>query len=413
MRGLIKVVLECSMLIVFMVLFNSCGSTSQLNSSAYQDLYQIERGFRHETFIRQVHPDTAYVYFEARTEDLLHKRSGEEEDFKVVLDFKVTTVDEYGFRSDTAQFRYSGTFPEISNEKVNGRFPISLKDTVDYQVSIVLIDRHSGRTKDLVHFLGSELKDDRFMLTLVDDVPTKFCSCDPGQNLTLRPYQGLGYDWIVEEYSIESKLAPPPYSVSLYVPPSFDLVNRLEGEFQREIRMSCPESNALLMTSVETGKKLLAPVFAKDFPKISEHPDLVGALRYITSYDQFQTMSQSENIRKAVETFWLDCGGSRERTKVLIDNFYSRVEEANLYFTGVTEGWRTDRGLIHIIYGPPDHLYKYSDREVWHYGTENSETSYRMVFEKDKDYRLDRSLEYRQSWELTVASWRNGRTISQ
>ena len=31
------------------------------------------------------------------------------------------------------------------------------------------------------------------------------------------------------------------------------------------------------------------------------------------------------------------------------------------------EGWRTDRGLVHIIFGTPNSIYKNDDTETWIY----------------------------------------------
>ena len=51
---------------------------------------------------------------------------------------------------------------------------------------------------------------------------------------------------------------------------------------------------------------------------------------------------------------------------------YGRVAEAYLLFSAPKynmEGWKTDRGLIWIRYGPPGHRYKFPGNEAWHYDT--------------------------------------------
>ncbi|MBI5464337.1 MAG: GWxTD domain-containing protein, partial [Ignavibacteriales bacterium] len=57
----------------------------------------------------------------------------------------------------------------------------------------------------------------------------------------------------------------------------------------------------------------------------------------------------------------------------LMDEYYSRVEYANHVFGSYVEGWRTDRGMVYIRYGPPDnverHPFETNTRpyEIWYY----------------------------------------------
>ena len=57
----------------------------------------------------------------------------------------------------------------------------------------------------------------------------------------------------------------------------------------------------------------------------------------------------------------------------IMDEYYSRVGYANKNFTTYQEGWRTDRGMIYIIFGPPSNVERHpfeSDTrpyEVWTY----------------------------------------------
>ena len=72
----------------------------------------------------------------------------------------------------------------------------------------------------------------------------------------------------------------------------------------------------------------------------------------------------------ALDEFWLKCGGNENKAKRLISTYYDRVEEANTFFSGMQEGWRTDRGMVHIVMGVPDMIRRFSWREVWIYGDE-------------------------------------------
>jgi hypothetical protein len=98
---------------------------------------------------------------------------------------------------------------------------------------------------------------------------------------------------------------------------------------------------------------------------------------------------------------------------------------SNFYFTSFKEGWRTERGMIYTIYGPPDKVYKSSDGERWGYrkpviksswgGGYHLEEEYLFFNFKfrenkfsDNDYYLSRSETLVTYWDKAVLSWRNG-----
>ena len=55
-----------------------------------------------------------------------------------------------------------------------------------------------------------------------------------------------------------------------------------------------------------------------------------------------------------------------ERARSLIKTYYSRVEKANEMFTSHVEGWKTDRGMISIIFILQAML-ENQNAEVWYY----------------------------------------------
>ena len=59
--------------------------------------------------------------------------------------------------------------------------------------------------------------------------------------------------------------------------------------------------------------------------------------------------------------------GNIDKARELIRIYYTRILYSNYYFTSYKEGWRTERGMIYTIYGPPDKVYKTSDGESWGY----------------------------------------------
>ena len=128
-------------------------------------------------------------------------------------------------------------------------------------------------------------------------------------------------------------------------------------------------------------------------------------------------MSSAGDRRAAVERFWLDAAGSKDRARSAIRTYFERVENANRYFTSYVEGWRTDRGLVHIIFGSPNTIYRAPDTETWIYGEENNMMSLTFRFSKrdipftNNDLVLDRDPTFKGAWYRNVESWRNGRVL--
>ena len=128
-------------------------------------------------------------------------------------------------------------------------------------------------------------------------------------------------------------------------------------------------------------------------------------------------MLSDTSVRKAVERFWLDAAGSKDRARSAIRAYYERVENANRYFTSFVEGWRTDRGLVHIIFGTPNTIHKTAQGEAWIYGEETNLMSLTFRFKQrdlpftDNDLQLERDPMLKGAWYRNVESWRNGRIV--
>jgi len=154
--------------------------------------------------------------------------------------------------------------------------------------------------------------------------------------------------------------------------------------------------------------------FYDDFPKVTSVKQLMDPLRYITTKQEYEEMVHHENKKIALDNFWIKATGNPDRGKKIIREYYNRVQDANEYFTSYLEGWKTDRGMIYIVYGSPDVVYKTSFYESWIYGEEGNLMSLNFTFVKvnnpftDNDFILNRTPIYKSSWYMAVEAWRQG-----
>ena len=106
--------------------------------------------------------------------------------------------------------------------------------------------------------------------------------------------------------------------------------------------------------------------------------DLIGPLLYVTDGEEWKQLNNaSEEERDSVfQAFWDErdpSPGSSENE--LFNEFYKRVDLTNQKFGySRKNGWRTDRGRVFIVFGPPDRVeqsrpsrYTPGDYEVWYY----------------------------------------------
>jgi GWxTD domain-containing protein len=79
----------------------------------------------------------------------------------------------------------------------------------------------------------------------------------------------------------------------------------------------------------------------------------------------FNMLQNDEPRDQFVEAFWL----RRDPTSDTYENefkveHYRRIVYAKDHFAGQGRGWKTDRGRIYIVYGPPDHVTTFSAQDT-------------------------------------------------
>jgi len=152
--------------------------------------------------------------------------------------------------------------------------------------------------------------------------------------------------------------------------------------------------------------------YSPGFPELTDARQMLLPLRYITSSKEFEKLGKSRNIRAAVDSFWVASAGNTDRALLLIHDYYSRVQRANELFSSHMEGWQTDRGMIYIVYGTPNVVYRSNLQEEWIYGEAGNMRSLVFYFMKvenpfsTSDFVLLRDQTIKQAWYMAVDRWR-------
>lgn len=120
--------------------------------------------------------------------------------------------------------------------------------------------------------------------------------------------------------------------------------------------------------------------------RFSPHPFLpnnlqtaIEQMRYVAEKNEVQRILKApvEDQKKMFEEFW-EAKDPSPGTPVneLMVEYYQRVAFSNLHFSSLRDGWKTDMGMVYILYGPPSDVQRepynvfarrYSGREIHAY----------------------------------------------
>jgi GWxTD domain-containing protein len=150
-----------------------------------------------------------------------------------------------------------------------------------------------------------------------------------------------------------------------------------------------------------------------DYPRLAKVESLADPLVYICTREEFLKVKAAKGDKKAFDRVILGITGDAERASNLFRSYFRRVELANEFFSSYKEGWRTDRGMVFIILGIPEEVFRFEDREVWSYKQENFKLELTFIrsstlFDPD-NFVLIRAKRYRETWYSVIDLWRNAR----
>jgi GWxTD domain-containing protein len=115
---------------------------------------------------------------------------------------------------------------------------------------------------------------------------------------------------------------------------------------------------------------------------ITDIDKAIEEMQYIADKSVIEEMQKAEpqSRRKMFEDFWKkkDPTPTTDYNE-LMDEYYARVEYSNKMFKHFSDGWKTDRGMVYIIFGPPSSVERRpfdidsKPYEVWTYYEINRE----------------------------------------
>ncbi len=216
-------------------------------------------------------------------------------------------------------------------------------------------------------------------------------------------------------YPSPSAVPFPPMETRLAeVPKEVAVENR--GDFLANIpKTLTDEGYYFFQTDSTASTGLLLRTVHEAFPKVKDWSEMVDMVTYISTKKEHETLLLAQDKKKALDAYWLNLTRNEEVAKDLIRNYFKMIEFANILFTDYKEGWKTDRGMVYIVMGPPQEVNFFEDREVWSYAGIDDTSKIRFTFTRVKTilsphfYTLNRSRAYQPIWFKNISQWRSGR----
>ncbi|RCX03712.1 GWxTD domain-containing protein [Schleiferia thermophila] len=369
--------------------------------------------------------DSAELHYKISEGQFLYMRDSEIDDFIANVELHYAIVTGY---SPPVQILDSGSIKikikkSEQNGKIIGSIPIEVKSNENIPRPLGLLtvkDLNRNLEYSFFEYLDRSSNQSRTFFNIEDSegnpLVNKYfysgdtiCVTHPGSEKIFVRY-------LFEPFHV----AQPPFSNS-QEELNIGKVKYL-GYLVKDSSCMCLEKSGFYLFQIDTTslEGFYLMVRNDDYPLINRRNQLVGPLRYLTTQREFDNLQANEpdSLKFLADQFWLLKAGNPEKARNLVKAYYGRVQRANELFTSFKEGWKTDRGMIYIIFGPPNIVYRYNDKELWIYGDDNSTMQYRFNFHVIRlpfsgfYHVLERNDQYRYIWGQAVDAWRNGRIYS-
>jgi len=233
-------------------------------------------------------------------------------------------------------------------------------------------------------------------------------------------YRDRGLDSIyVDYFMLTNELPRPPITATSdytmnYVPdtsyvfPMVDTVDydlRLEGMYH--VKADIGQDEGLTLFN-----------YGGSFPEVKNPRELMEPLFYLATLAEYKDLRTKPNRKLAVDDYWLKLGNSIEKSRELIRIYYNRVVYSNLYFSSNKEGWKTDQGMIFILFGPPNRIQMTESGESWYYYAKRKSKTVEYRFAREQDAFSDHNMMWQRTTDSqmylneAIRSWRSGKVYS-
>lgn len=412
-------------LFTIILIIAACAGNKRISNQNYAFLYKPVKELNPEFIVYHLNATTSRIYFKIPQKDIGFKKItvDEGESARIRLSAKLFSSYDNQFPVDTASAVYTKSLFDVVTLNNDSYLIDSLDMRVqmgaNFTLQLMFIDLNQSKFYNYTLSVEKSSINSRQQFRITDDNNALLFGYYPAIDDVINiEHHKNPASLYVRYYKREFPLAAPAFVTTSHQPFNYKADSTFSLSANNNLFQFIPAKEGfyhIQPDSINDKEGLTFFVFGNNFPEVSSADNLLEPLRFITSREEYDDIKMAENVKMHVEKFWLNAGGSPERARELIKKYYGRVYQSNILFSSYKEGWKTDRGMIYLIFGMPNIVNRTGSSEVWIYGEENNMMSLNFTFYKvtnpftGNDYLLDRSIIYKNNWYRGVESWRQGR----
>lgn len=411
---------------ISLLFFTACVPTHPAyNPAKYTNSYNQSDNKLHPQYkIYHVDEKTTRIYLKFFSQEIKYSKANPEN-----LDLAFLKIAWLISPSITNPVLIDSSSITLKLKKVEGQTSIiahfEIKDIkyADFVVKINIIDKYSTKkSSEYIRVIRSSKGNEQYWLSAQESnkKPIFKNYFNKKDKFLIQTSDKNADSIFVKHYNTTFGIAFPPFYTlsSDNQSVKFDTIYTVKKE-DGNFKFSAQKTGLYFLqtdTSQNTGFAKL--YFYDDYPSFTLPEQLIEPMQYLLSTQEYENLKNSENLKLSLDQIWLKFAKNPEKAKQLIKVWYNRAIFANFYFTSYKEGWKTDRGMVYMVFGAPQNV-KYADTyEQWIYseGKNYSPVYFNFVKEKysisNNDFSLKRNLSYRNFWYKAIDTWRNGEAFS-
>ena len=408
--------------VVFIVfLFSKCVTTTKTTvKNNLSSIYNPSSHALHPLFrvFNETEQETK-IYLKLFTNELLFSKANKEGTEKTLI--TVDYVAKPTFRSEVLLDSGSFSFTLRKSAKQTSMvtfLKISKVQEKKYVVEINVTDKNSGKKSKT--FVEVDRNDSN---PLQNYIPFQFNNNKPlfqnwiHKNDTLLIKQNK-----VDANTLFVKYYKTDFSIPL---PPFTSLSTFSNDIKPDSVWTLPYKEGAIFSSKIPGIYILRndsnaklglvqTNFSENFPELKTSAQLLESLQYLLSSEEYLNIKKSDTKKLEIDNFWLKTVNNTDKARENLKIWYGRATYSNYYFTSYIEGWKTDRGMIYMVFGPPPIVNQTDGAERWRYNDSRTGKNVDFIFIKkensisENDYILQREYDYRTIWYNSIDSWRSG-----
>jgi len=409
---------------VFIILMACCSPFMKLSNINLAHKYTPEPGVINPSYrIMHQEMDSSMLIISIPSENLLYSRSAREDYFIAQFELTMRIYTDFDSKKPTSvrQVLFADTLfhDDARIVQKTASLPLALRN--QYTIHILLEDQNRKSSHQSIMrvnkmgrfspgFFSINQKDSSNEYNYPFVVPT-------GQQFTISHSRIRGFSMQVNRYELMTAIPTAPYVMQdgeatgsmQFLSDSTFMVHFSDG------KATTAFSSKGLYRFHEPGNPengFTISSFWNSYPEMASGDNFLKPLRYITSLMEYDALFALGSPRLAAERFWTRVAGNPDRAQSIMNRYNTRVIFANQKFSSHFPGWQTDRGMIYIIYGPPDMVFENDKNENWYYSEGVNNPATEFIFVKtdnilsDNHWVLVRDQKYRNSWNQAVDRWR-------